>query len=315
MLAHFYQVIPDVGRQRKGTSKMKKLFICICCGVIGLPSLFQVLCFAAGTNGPHDNASNLELVGSQWRLTKEDSTFGHREYLLIFREAGKLIFAVNVNPPDHDEWEVSGKNVVLRLNRGSSNFKYMGKFINRNHMSGTTTSQNGIAIKWNAYRQERKCFDTSSSKSNLNLEICVEAKAVNEQSAVEPFLSPWKTKARLIHYLAGYSSSSVFGKDWLLERKGKVFKAILRIKNKTTSTQRLPIPLLSDVMIRSKDEEKQAVALCYPNNQLVVEMKGNAMEIDIFPNETVELLYYIPTFRGKATLEIKGLGTSKIVLK
>jgi len=39
------------------------------------------------------------------------------------------------------------------------------------------------------------------------------------------------------------------------------------------------------------------------------------MEIDIFPNETVELLYYIPTFRGKASIEVKGLGTSKIVLK
>jgi hypothetical protein len=191
----------------------------------------------------------------------------------------------------------------------------MGKFIDRNHMSGTTISQNDVEVEWNAYRHERKCFDTSSSKSNLNLEICVEADLVDEQSAVEPYLSPWKTKDRLIHYPAGSSLSSVYGSDWLKEQKGKVLKAILRIKNKTTTTQRLPIPLLSDVMIHSKDEGKQAVALCYPNNQLVVEMKGNSLEIDIFPNETVELLYYIPTFRGKATLDVKGFGTSKIILK
>ena len=294
---------------------MKKLFICICCGVLGLLSLFQVLCFAAETNRPHDDATSLGLVGSQWRLIKDDPRFGHKEYLLIFRKAGMLIFAPNVNTTDNDEWEVSGKNVVLRLNRRTTIFKYMGKFIDRNHMSGTTTIQDGRTIKWNAYRQERKCFDASSSKSNLKLEVCIEPQVVDEQSAVEPYLTPWKTKDRLIYYSKGYSSSSVFGEKWLLERKGKVLKAILRINNWSTTTQRLPIPLLSDVIIRSKDEEKQAVALCYPDNQLVVEMKGNTMEIDIFPNETVELLYYIPTFRGKATLEVKGLGTSKIVLK
>lgn len=284
---------------------MKKKSVYICCCALVLISLFQVYCIA-GEN------RELELVGSQWRLIKNDPNFGHSEFLLYFSEAGKMSFA---NLPLHDEWEINDKKVILKLNRDPNIHKYIGKLIDRDQMSGTTISQSGVEVEWKAYRHKRKCFDTISFKSNLTLEICIEAQVVDEQNAVEPYLSPWKTKDRLIHYSAGYSSSSVYGSNWLKEQKGKVFKAILSIKNKTTTTQRLPIPLLSDIIIHSKDEGKQAVALCYPKNQLVVEMKGSAMETDILPNESVELLYYIPTFTGKATLEVKGLGSSKILLK
>jgi len=292
---------------------MKKLIIAIRWCLIGFLTLFQFACTNEGTAGSQVSISDLELEGSSWRLVYESPQRGHTEFDLIFSESGKLILTEDVTTPDNDEWEKKGKSIEFRLNNGVNVFKYTGELTNQNHMSSTSTGEDGNPFNWNAYRHLIKCFNTSSEQSNLNFEVCIEI--FDELKAIEPYLSAWKSRSLAVHYSKGYSSSTVFGGNWLKEQKGKIYKAILRIKNTMATTQRMPVPILSDVALTYKGEQKQAAALCYPNNQLVTMMKGKAMEIDLFPNETVELLYYIPAFNGEASLEVNGLGSAKIVLK
>ncbi len=290
---------------------MKKLCRWICCVFILIPLLSQTACSDGAPK-----ASDFELTGSQWRLTYEHPKFGHRESDLIFLEAGKLIYSIEVGSPDNDEWQVNDKSVVLIINglktRFDYKYTYTGEFLDPDHMSGTAVDEKGVSWSWKAYRQKMQCFKAEAEQSLLGLEVCVQA--TEEQSAVDPYLSPWKSKTRKVYYAAGSSSSSGYGGHWLKEHKGKLAKAILRVKNNTADNQKMPVPILEDVVIRSKGWEGHALALCYPNNQVVLKMKGKAMELDIFPNETVALLYYIPVFKGKATLGAKGLGISKVVL-
>ena len=131
---------------------MKKLSLWTCCAVISLLTLIQFPSCAEQTNDPRDNVS--ELVGSRWRLAYDSPNFGHREYDLIFREAGKLINThPNEKTPDDDTWEASGNKVELRFNNGYA--VYRGEFSDRNHMSGTSTSKAGGTWKWQAHRLDK----------------------------------------------------------------------------------------------------------------------------------------------------------------
>ena len=139
-------------REWAGASKMKKLSLWTYCAVIGLLTLIQFPSCAEQTNDPQDNVS--ELVGSRWRLTYDSPNFGHREYDLIFREAGKLINThPNEKTPDNDTWEARGNKIELRFNNGYA--VYRGEFSDPNHMSGTSTSKAGGTWKWQAHRLDK----------------------------------------------------------------------------------------------------------------------------------------------------------------
>jgi hypothetical protein len=92
-----------------------------------------------------------DLVGSRWRLVYDNPNFGHREYDLVFLEAGKLINThPNEKTPDDDRWESSGRKIVLRFNNGYA--VYTGELSDDNHMAGNAASKAGGKWKWTAYR-------------------------------------------------------------------------------------------------------------------------------------------------------------------
>ncbi|NJK35726.1 MAG: hypothetical protein HC919_12715 [Oscillatoriales cyanobacterium SM2_2_1] len=126
----------------------------------GISSLLIValllLTGCATTQRPQVSESQIavlsDLAESRWRLVYDNPSFGHREYDLIFREAGKLINThSNEKTPDDDRWEASGKKVVLSFNNGFAVYK--GELSDDgNQMSGTATSRTGGEWKWTAYR-------------------------------------------------------------------------------------------------------------------------------------------------------------------
>jgi hypothetical protein len=108
--------------------------------------------------------------------------------------------------------------------------------------------------------------------------------------------------------------------SWLRENGANALRATLRIKNisKTTennsskTTESLPLPLPSDVVLRSGGTSKKALAFYSSDRELAVDITGQPDEIDVNPGETIELLYYIPTFQGEATIEVAGVGTTTV---
>lgn len=131
---------------------MKKLSLWTCCAVMGLLALIQFPSCTEQTNDSRHNVS--ELVGSRWRLTYDSPSFGHREYDLIFHEAGKLMNThPNEKTPDDDTWEAVGNKVELRFNNGYA--VYRGEFSDQSHMSRTAASKAGGTWEWQAYRPEK----------------------------------------------------------------------------------------------------------------------------------------------------------------
>jgi hypothetical protein len=104
----------------------------------------------ASSSGLVENPA-LDLVGTRWRITYTNSTFGHRDYDLFFKPEGQLL---NTHPdnktPANDTWKLSGRKITLRFHNGYA--VYVGQLTDSDHMAGTATSDSGGVWSWTATR-------------------------------------------------------------------------------------------------------------------------------------------------------------------
>jgi predicted nucleic acid-binding Zn ribbon protein len=95
---------------------------------------------------------------------------------------------------------------------------------------------------------------------------------------------------------------------------------LITVQNITSEKYTLTIPLISDVILHSGGETENALALCIPSQWLmmgggcswVTTEEGGTLQVDIEPNESVELLYLFPHFEGEAIIELLDIGSFKI---
>lgn len=124
--------------------------------------------------------------------------------------------------------------------------------------------------------------------------------------------SPSWNNPRRTHFSKEFRQTLVPASEWLREQDGKVLQATLRINNTSKTTERLQFPLLNSVTLHNGDISKKALAGFTYRGLLAVGMQGDSVEIEVPSGETVEFIYYVPTFQGKATLDVTGLGTSTV---
>ena len=116
-------------------------------------SCLVVVFFLAGcasSTSPVENPA-LDLVGTRWRITYNNSTFGHRDYDLLFKADGQLL---NTHPDNknlaNDTWKLIGRKITLRFHGGYA--VYVGQLTDSDHMAGTATSDSGGVWSWTATR-------------------------------------------------------------------------------------------------------------------------------------------------------------------
>jgi len=91
---------------------------------------------------------------------------------------------------------------------------------------------------------------------------------------------------------------------------------IIKIHNSTNVEQALILPLLSDFIVHTQTDSKLALAFYYHWGSVdlrgwVTELKGK-IEAQVKAGTTMELVYLIPRFNGKAKIELLNIGLFEI---
>ncbi|KYK30420.1 MAG: zinc ribbon domain-containing protein [Theionarchaea archaeon] len=94
----------------------------------------------------------------------------------------------------------------------------------------------------------------------------------------------------------------------------------ITIRNSSNENQILSVPLLLDVIVHTQEDPKQVLAFCIPGQWIstggscswATRVEGGTLKIEIGPDGAVELLYLVPQFDGKATIELVNIGSFEV---